>query len=158
MRIPIIAGRGLTEFDRQGSARVAVVSQALAQHFWRGEDAIGKRFRLRIEADYIQVVGVSANSVVLVIGEQPQPVVFLPVDQRYQSAMALVVRTDGKPTTVMPGVLKQVQSLNSSMALTNRRTIQEDIAAGLWTPGSARRCSESSACWRWCWHHWGSTA
>jgi len=86
------------------------VSQALAQHFWPGEDAIGKRFRLRIEPDYPggrrerEFCG-------LVIGEQPQPVVFLPVDQRYQSAMALVVRTDGKPTTVMPGLLKQVQSL-----------------------------------------------
>ena len=134
MRIPIIAGRGLTVFDRQGSAPVAVVSQALAQHFWPGENAIGKRFRLRIEANYIQVIGVSANSVVLAIGERPQPVAYLSVDQRYQSAMALVVRTDGKPTTVMPGVLKHVQSLNSNMALTNPRTIQEDIAAGLWAP------------------------
>ena len=48
--------------------------------------------------------------------------------------MAVVVRTDGKATTVMPGVLKHVQSLNSNMALTNPRTIQEDIAAGLWAP------------------------
>ncbi|HLK46837.1 MAG TPA: ABC transporter permease [Bryobacteraceae bacterium] len=134
MRIRILAGRGLTTFDRQGSARVAVVSQAMAQHFWPGENAIGKRFRLRIEQDYVQVVGVSANSVVLAIGEQPQPIAYFPVDQRYQSAMALVVRTDANPTTVMPSVMKQVQSLNSNMALVNARTVQEDIANGLWAP------------------------
>ncbi len=134
MRIPILEGRGLTPFDRQGSARVAVVSQAMARHFWPGEQAIGKRFRFRIEQDYTQVVGVSANSVALAIGEQPQPIAYYPLDQRYQSAVALVVRTDANPATVMPGVLKQVQSLNSNMALTNPRTIQDDIAAGLWAP------------------------
>ncbi len=134
MRIPIIEGRGLTPFDRQGSAAVAVVSQAMAQHFWPGESAIGKRFRLRIEQSYIQVVGVAANSVVLAIGEQPQPVAYFPIDQRYQSAVALVARTKSNPATVLPGVLKQVQSLKPDMALTNPRTIQEDIAAGLWAP------------------------
>jgi ABC-type antimicrobial peptide transport system permease subunit len=34
----------------------------------------------------------------------------------------------------MPGVLKQVRSLNRDTALVNPRTIQEDIAAGLWAP------------------------
>ena len=134
MRIPIVAGRGFTTFDREGSARVAVISQAMAQHLWPGESAVGKRFRLAIERDYIQVAGVSANAVVAVIGEQPQPVVYVPIDQRYQSAVALVVRTDANPATVMPGVVKQVQSLNRDMALANPRTIEEDIAAGLWAP------------------------
>jgi predicted permease len=134
MRIPILEGRGLTAFDREGSARVAVVSQAMARHLWPGEGAVGKRFRLAIEKDYIHVVGVSANSVVAAIGEQPQPVVYFPIDQRYQSAVALVARTTGSPLSVMPGVLKQVQSLNRDTALVNPRTIQEDIAAGLWAP------------------------
>ncbi len=134
MRIPILEGRGLTPFDRQGSARVAVVSQAMAQHFWPGESAIGKRFRFRIEQDYAQVVGVAANAVTLVIGERPQPVAYYPVDQRYQSAMAVLVRTDANPAAVMPGVLKRVQSLNANMALTNPQTVQEGIAAGLWAP------------------------
>lgn len=134
MRIPITQGRGLTAFDREGSARVAVVSQAMAQYFWPGENAIGKRLRLAIEKDYIEVAGVCANAVVTAIGEQPQPVVYLPIGQRYQSAVALIARTDANPSAVMAGVLKQVQSLNRNMLLANPRTIQEDIAAGLWAP------------------------
>src|SRR5262252_129197 len=96
--------------------------------------AIGKRFRLAIEKDYIQVAGVSANSVVAAIGEQPQPVVYFPVDQRYQSVVALVAGTTLNPQSVMPGVLKEVQSLSRDTALVNPRAIQEDIAAGLWAP------------------------
>jgi len=34
----------------------------------------------------------------------------------------------------MASVLKQVQSMDRNMALVNPRTIQEDIAAGLWAP------------------------
>ncbi|HEY1240626.1 MAG TPA: ABC transporter permease [Bryobacteraceae bacterium] len=134
MRIPIIQGRGLTPFDRETSAPVAVLSQAMAQRLWPGENAIGKRFRLRIEQGYIQVVGVCANSVIFAFGEEPQPAAYIPLDQRYQSAVSLVARTDANPKAVMPAVLKQVQSLNSDMALVNPNTIQQDIAAGLWAP------------------------
>ncbi|HEY1336301.1 MAG TPA: FtsX-like permease family protein, partial [Bryobacteraceae bacterium] len=134
MRIPVIEGRALTPYDRQGSARVAVITKAMAQHFWPGESAIGKRFRFAIERDYIQVVGVAANSVVNAIGEQPQPVAYVPLDQRFQSAVSMIVRTDGNPAAVMPGVLKQVQSINPDMVLNNPQTVQQAISAGLWAP------------------------
>jgi predicted permease len=134
MRIPVIAGRGFTDFDREGSARVAVISQAMAKHFWPGQDAIGKRFRVTVQNGAWQVVGVCADSVTTTIGEQPQPIAFLPLGQNYQAALALDVRTAGNPAAVMPAVLKQVQSLNQNMALTNPNTIQDLIAQGLWPP------------------------
>ena len=134
MRIPVVDGRSLTPFDREGTARVAVINQAMAKFFWPGESAIGKRFRPAVEKDYIQVVGVCANAAVGAIGEQPQPVMYLPIAQRYQSAVALMVRTDANPSVVMPGVLKQVQALNRGMVLANPQTIQEEIGTGLWAP------------------------
>jgi predicted permease len=134
MRIPILEGRGLTPFDRAGSVRVAVISQAMAHHFWPGESAIGKRFRLAIEKDYIQVVGICATSVAIAIGEQPQPVFYLSDSQQFQPAVALMVRTDGTPAAVMPAVVRAVQDLNRNMMLANPTTIQTDIAAGLYAP------------------------
>jgi ABC-type antimicrobial peptide transport system permease subunit len=44
------------------------------------------------------------------------------------------VRSDGNPEAVMPGVLKQVQSMNSNLALTNPNTAPDLISAGLWAP------------------------
>jgi predicted permease len=134
MRIPLIDGRGFTPFDRQGSKHVAVVTEAMARHFWPGQSAIGKRFHFTIDNDYREVVGVCANSVTAQIGEQPQPIAYMPLDQYYSSFAALHVRTDANPAAVMPAVLKQVQSLNSNMALTNPNTVQELIALGLWAP------------------------
>ncbi len=134
MRIPVLEGRGLTPFDREKSARVAVISQAMAQYFWPGENAIGKRFRPAVDKEYIQVVGVCANVAVAAIGEQPQLVMYLPIDQRYQSALALIARSDANPATAMPEVLRQVQTLDRGMALGNPQTIQQEIAGGLWAP------------------------
>jgi putative ABC transport system permease protein len=59
---------------------------------------------------------------------------YLPLAQRYQSAVALIVRTDANPSAVLPGVLKQVQALNRGMVLANPQTIQEEIGTGLWAP------------------------
>ncbi|HEY2017760.1 MAG TPA: ABC transporter permease, partial [Bryobacteraceae bacterium] len=131
MRIPLVEGRLFNDFDRMGSRNVAVVTEAMARHFWPGQSALGKRFRFVIGKDYKEVVGIVANSVTVAIGEQPQPVAYLPLDQNYISAATLIVRTNGNPSPVLPAVMRQVQSLNSNMALTNANTIQELISQGL---------------------------
>ncbi|HUE77711.1 MAG TPA: ADOP family duplicated permease, partial [Longimicrobiales bacterium] len=61
--IPIIRGRGLRETDREGAPRVAVVSQAVAERLWPGEDPIGKRIHLvTSEASWWTVVGVTGDT------------------------------------------------------------------------------------------------
>jgi putative ABC transport system permease protein len=137
MRIPLIGGRGFTAFDRDGSAHVAIVTQAMARHFWPGQDAIGKRFRVTVQNFPWQVVGICADSVTATIGEQPQPVAYFPLDQNYQGAMVLFARTSADPAGLMPAVRRQVQTLNQNMALTNSNTIQDLIAQGLWAPRAA---------------------
>ena len=137
MRIPVVQGRGFTPFDRQNTRRVAVITEAMARHFWPGQNAIGKRFRYAVNPAPYEVVGVCANSVTVTIGEDPQPIAYLPMAQSYQSFASLVVRTDGNPNAVMPAVLRQVQSLNTNMALLNPATIQDLISQGLWAPRMA---------------------
>jgi len=134
MGIPIVDGRGFTDFDREASAQVAVITEAMARHFWPGQNAIGKRFRMVLHRGYRQVVGICANSVTGQIGEQPQPVAYFPLEQDYQSAAALIVRTETNPSAILPAVMKQVQTLNANMALTDAATIQELMAQGLWAP------------------------
>jgi predicted permease len=134
MGIPVVAGRAFTPFDRAGSARVAIVNQAMARNFWPGQDAIGKRFRVTVQNFPWQVIGVCADAVTVTIGERPQPVAYFPVDQNFQNAMVLYTRTAGDPAGVVMAVRRQVQELNPNMALTNANTIQDVLAQGLWAP------------------------
>jgi putative ABC transport system permease protein len=134
LRIPLEQGRIFSEFDRRDSAPVAVVNRALAQQFWPGQNPIGKRFRFVSDNVLHEVVGVVSNTAVLAIGEPPQPVTYLPLEQRFSTAVALDVRTESNPAAVLNAVLSRVQSLDSNLALTNASTIQDLLAQGLWAP------------------------
>ena len=46
--IPIIRGRDFTAADREGSPLVTIVNRTLAQHYWPGQDPIGKRIRIGV--------------------------------------------------------------------------------------------------------------
>ncbi len=132
--IPLVTGRVFSDFDRADSARVAVVNEAMQRHFWPGESAIGKRFRFVNDNAYRQVVGVVRNTAVLVIGEEPQPVIYLPLEQQFTPFVTVNVRTASAPAGILPAVLARVQSLDHNLVLANPLTIQENLAQGLWAP------------------------
>jgi putative ABC transport system permease protein len=134
LRIPLLKGRDFNQFDREGKVRVAIVTKAMSDHFWPGIDALGKRFSFFGDPTFIQIVGIAANNTQFQIGERPQPVIYLPVEQVYSPVMTLHVRTIGDPDTVLAAVRSQVQSLNRSVALTNVQTIGAVFAQGLWAP------------------------
>ena len=46
MRIPVIRGRVLAESDDGRAVPVAVINETMARSLWRGEDAVGRRFRI----------------------------------------------------------------------------------------------------------------
>ncbi|HKW63552.1 MAG TPA: ABC transporter permease [Candidatus Acidoferrum sp.] len=134
LRIPLIRGRIFTDADRKETTPVAIINEAMAKKFWPDKDAIGKRFHFFGDTMLREVVGITRNSTVNAIGEEPVPLVYLPVAQDYAPAATLQVQTTGKPETVIAGVRAQIQSLEPNLAITNVQTIGEIIDQGLWAP------------------------
>ena len=134
MRIPLVEGRVINRFDRAGSKRVAVITEAMARHIWHGQPALGKRFHSATAADMYEVVGIVKNSTAFSIGEPPQPVAYLSLDQDYQPQAVLHVRTSTNPDHVLPAVMSAVQSLNPDLALLNPATMHTLIGQALWAP------------------------
>jgi predicted permease len=132
LRIPIVRGRVFTDTDRKDTQPVAVINEAMARHFWPGEDALGKRFHFFDEPKLREVVGVVKNTVVNQIGEEPQPVAYLPMTQDYSPFATLQVRTVGRPDSVISAVRNAIQSLDPNLAITNVQTIHELMDQGLW--------------------------
>jgi predicted permease len=134
LRIPLIRGRVFNDSDRQNTVQVAVINEAMVKQFWPNADPLGKRFHFFGEPALREVVGVVRNTVVNQIGEEPQPVVYLPITQDYSPAVTLQVRTTGRPEGVIGTLRAQLQSLDTNMAITNVQTIQEIMRQGLWAP------------------------
>ena len=81
-----------------------------------------------------EIVGVVANSVVNEVGENPQPIVFLPMTQDYAPAATLQVRTTGNPEGVVATTRAALQSLDPNLAITNVFTIEQILSQALWAP------------------------
>jgi predicted permease len=134
LRIPLLRGREFSDADRKDTKQVAIINEAMGKQFWPNENAVGKRFHFFGETALREVVGVARNTVVNVIGEEPQPLAYLPVTQDFAPAVTMQVRTPGRPEAVVATVRSQVQSLDTNLALTNFNTIEELIDQGLWAP------------------------
>jgi predicted permease len=134
LRIPLVSGREFTDSDRKDTTKVAIVDEAMAKQFWPNQDAVGKRFHFFGETQLREVVGVARNTVVNAIGEEPQPLAYLPLTQDYAPAATMQVRTTGRPEPVIATVRSHVQSLDNNLALTNWNTIGELLDQGLWAP------------------------
>jgi putative ABC transport system permease protein len=134
LRIPLLSGREFNDADRANTKKVIIANEAMAKHFWPGENAVGKRFHFFGEMELREIVGIVRNTVVNNIGEDPQPVAYLPLTQDYSPFSTLQVRTSGTPEAVISTVWRQVQSLDPNLAITNVNTIEELINQGLWAP------------------------
>jgi len=134
LRIPLKRGRIFNDFDKKDTPRVAVINEAMARHFWPDEDAIGKRFHFFGDTQLLEVVGIVGNTVVNQIGEDPQPLVYLPMSQDFSPAVTLQVRTSGDPRAAVASVRSQIQSLDHNLAITNVQTIEEVLDQALWAP------------------------
>ena len=137
LRIPLKKGRSFTELDKNQTTPVAVINEAMARHFWPDQDAIGKRFHFFGDPKLLEVVGIVGNTVINQVGEDPQPLAYLPLTQDYPPAATVQVRTSGDPRAVIATVRRQIQALDPNLAITNVQTVEDVLNQGLWAPRMA---------------------
>ena len=94
----IVAGRGLTEADRIGGARVAVVNRHLALRYFQRGEAVGRKMWLGsdLRREPFEVVGIVDDSPAEVLGGalQPMQAVYLSVLQLPPAGADLLIRAD----------------------------------------------------------------
>lgn len=108
----IIAGRAITEADRDGAPRAMVVSQSMARTLWPGRDPIGRC--MRIQADTMPctyVVGVAEDIKEREIDNDPGLFYYVSADQFHPDVGGLFVRTRGPAADAQETVRRHLQSV-----------------------------------------------
>jgi predicted permease len=126
MGVPIVRGRSFLATDTASAPRVAVVNELAAQHYWPGQDPIGKRFRLDgHNGPWVEIVGVARNSKYLSIGEPPAEFFYLPYRQHPRPEMTLLVQSIGDPGGLVAPVREVVRGLDSNQPVYDVHTMRE---------------------------------
>jgi len=123
--IPIISGREFTRADDENAPSVAIVNQTMAARYWRGQNSVGQR--LRVKGKWAQVVGVAADSKYESMGESPKPFFYVPLRQDFVRGPALYIRTVQPPQTMVAALTREVRALDANLALYETITLQEQV-------------------------------
>jgi putative ABC transport system permease protein len=115
--IAVLRGRGFAPGDREGTARVALVSQSVAQRDFGGADPIGQRIVLSMDEAPAEIVGIVAD-VAAAPGEAvAPPLVYLPFAQvRYEDNF-VVLRSAGDPHPAIAPLRAAARQLSGGVAL-----------------------------------------
>ena len=124
-------GRVFTGADRETSTPVAIVNAKMAHDFWPGGDALGKRIRLPDEKQMRQIVGIARNANYSGWGEPPQLCVYVPLEQKFSSAMILYVRSSGDPKRILTLMQRETQAAGPKIIVSDVRTGRAIVDGGL---------------------------
>ena len=140
MRIPLRAGRFLSQDDRRTTQRVVVINEQFRKDVFGDRDPIGQRltfdFQERMETEYYQaiVVGVSADVRHTTLAAPPFREAYLPVDQSPLFNYDLVVRTATSPRSIAGDLKKAIWSLGRDESVGALRTLEEVLELDLAQP------------------------
>jgi putative ABC transport system permease protein len=138
----VVRGRAITAADTSGSQLVALVNEELARAYFAGRDPIGGRFKIGGDPKrpWITVVGVVAdvrhNGITEVIKEK----FYVPHRQWHMStgnpirSMALVVKTDTDPLTLVAPIRQEIRSLDPNLPVANVQSMSAVVGATLSSP------------------------
>lgn len=124
--IPIVQGRGFARTDAAQSSPVAVINETYAQHYYPGQNPVGKRLRIgEQDGRMAEIVGVARTSKYQALFEPPLEQVYLPLSQAPQMRMTLALHTAGASAAPLAAVREAVRSIDPDQPIYAVYTVED---------------------------------
>jgi predicted permease len=140
----LVRGRYFTDSDKAGAQLVAIVSRKLAEHYWPGENPIGKRIRRGMpetDTPWMTVVGEVEDVKLNSLDKDSAGQVYQPITQTVESEGVfahpgelsanygnIVVRTAVPPEQMENSLRSVVTKIDSQLMLYHMQTMDQTIA------------------------------
>ena len=108
-----------------------IINEAMANRFWPGQDAVGKRLKLFGDQEFRQVVGISGDSKYNSLTEPRRPFMYVPLRQEYVPQINVHVRTAADAKAMVATLRTEVQQIDPSLPVGNAQTLSERIENSL---------------------------
>jgi putative ABC transport system permease protein len=135
MGIPIIRGRDFTDQDKGDSTNVVVISEKTGQHFWPGQDPIGRRLKpgsSTSNTPWREVIGIVKDVRQNDFIATPKMQMYLTYRQLKDLAPnALVVRTRIEPMSLAASVRDAIWSVDKDQTVADIDTMEHIVAGAV---------------------------
>ena len=134
MNIPILSGRDYDEHDeigKVGSLPSVIVNHALADRFWPGQDAVGKRIVMSWKSTPSVIIGVVGDVRYAGLDEPAGNEFYLPEGLYPQSAITLLVRTDRNPLPMYSGMRRRIADIDKDAFVFDAKPMTQLVAESL---------------------------
>ncbi len=134
MKIPMLEGRDFTQMDIKEDAKVAIVNQRFARHFFKGKSALGRRLGWGGGPDTkleIEIVGVVADSLYEGPREGVRRQVFIP--SWGNNGAAFYMRTRGDSAGAYNLIRGEVKALDAALPVYAMKTLEAQLDETLLT-------------------------
>jgi predicted permease len=119
MQTRLLAGRDFNDHDTANSPKVAIVSEAFAKQFAKGENPLGMKFRVRRmqSTTLYEVVGLVKDTKYFQLREQFEPIVYTALAQfdRPQSDTQIMMRSNAPLLNLIFAVKTAVSEMNPNI-------------------------------------------
>ncbi len=140
LNLPILEGRDFTAADKDGSERVVIVNQTLAQTLFPGKDALNRELRwtdgvmkfVGISTEPRRIIGVVPDLDDENIIPSPAMMVYQPTDQEGWQGR-LFVRSEQDPYTLAPAITRTIHEISAEEPVEKITTLK-DVRAAVLTP------------------------
>ena len=138
--VPILEGRDFNDGDKDGSERVVIISQSLAQMLYPGQDAVNRT--MRWTDGVMKFIGISyePRRIIAVVPDfddeniipQPAMTIYQPVDQEWSSGR-LFVRAHQDAYGLVPAITRVIHQMSADQPVEKASTLG-DVRAEVLTP------------------------
>jgi predicted permease len=141
MGLTMLKGRVPVSTDAKSNSVGVVINRAMAEHYWKGKEAIGRRIRPNAPNPplYAEVIGVVEDVRQFGSEHPPLPEMYIPYAFGAPSRAFLIVRTSGDAGALIPAIRNELAALDPDLVIANVRKMKDVLNASV----SDRRLSTS---------------
>ena len=134
MNIPILSGRDYDEHDEVGevgSLPSVIVNRTLAERFWPGQEAVGKKIVMSWKSTPSVIIGVVGDVRYTGLDQPAGNEFYLPEGLYPQSAITLLARTDRDPLPLYSGMRRRIADIDKDAFVFDVKPMTQLVAESL---------------------------